>query len=340
MNLEKITRQNVKELKPYSSARDEFEGFEGVFLDANENPYDNGVNRYPDPYQTKLKQVVSELKGLEPNQILLGNGSDEVLDLLFRAFCEPKQDQVVFTAPSYGMYKVLANTNNVDYHEVFYQSDFTLNVEEVIAAIDEKTKLLILCSPNNPTGQMIPENELEQILKASNCLVVLDEAYINFSKKESWIKRLKYYPQLVVIQTLSKYYGMAGLRLGMCFASPEIVTVLNKIKPPYNINTLTQKKAIELLANIDTNYQKEVMQEKNKLESELSKLSFVNKVYPSDTNFLLVKVNDANQIYDQLLKQGIIIRNRSKEPLCDNCLRISIGTKEENQILINTLKQL
>lgn len=325
-------------MKPYSSARDEFSGIQGVFLDANENPYNNGINRYPDPYQSELKEVLAELKGVPTSNILLGNGSDEVLDLLFRAFCEPKQDNVVITAPSYGMYKVLANLNNVELKEVLLEEDFSLNTDEILEVVDENTKMILLCSPNNPTGNMIDFNVIEKLLINTNCLVVVDEAYIDFSTKKSCVDELSNYNQLVVSQTLSKYYGMAGLRLGMCFSNEDIIAVLNKIKPPYNINTLTQQKAIELLQNVNDDYKKEVINERTKLAKALSEMPFVVKVYPSEANFILVKTIDANSIYNQLLEKKIIVRNRTNEPLCENCLRITVGTPEENQILINELK--
>ena len=340
MNINSLVRENILKMKPYSSARDEFSGMDGLFLDANENPYENGVNRYPDPYQQELKTVIAKQKGVAKENMLLGNGSDEVLDLLFRAFCEPKQDSIVITAPSYGMYKVLANLNDVNYNEVRYDSDFSLDADKIIAAVDDDTKLIVLCSPNNPTGNAIPNEVIEKVLNNTNCVVVVDEAYIDFSINNSCINYLGRYNQLVVCQTLSKYYGMAGVRLGMCFASEEVITILNRIKPPYNVNVLTQQKAVELLKIVDNSYKKEVISERNRLAEELSELSFVVKVYPSDANFLLVKTIDANAVYNQLLGQKIIIRNRTNEPLCSGCVRISIGTKEENTALIAGLKTI
>lgn len=340
MDINKLVRKNVAVMKPYSSARDEFNGGEGLFLDANENPYSNGVNRYPDPYQRKLKEVLVTQKKVSIENILLGNGSDEVLDLLFRAFCEPKKNNVVVTAPSYGMYKVLANLNDVEVKEVIYESDFSLDADKIIAAANKNTKLIILCSPNNPTGNSIDSKVIEKVLNNTNCLVVVDEAYIDFSNKLSCIKSLYKFNQLIVIQTLSKYFGMAGIRLGMCFASKEVITTLNRIKPPYNVNVLTQAKAIELLQNIDLSYKNEVISERESLSKELSKLKFVEKVYPSDTNFLLLKTTDANWVYNELVQQQIIIRNRTNEPLCKDCVRISIGTKQENRILIKALNKI
>lgn len=340
MNIDQLIRKNIAAMKAYSSARDEFGGMQGVFLDANENPYNNGVNRYPDPYQRTLKKKISAMKSIATSNILLGNGSDEVLDLLFRAFCEPKQDNVIVSSPSYGMYKVLANLNNVGLKEVLLEEDFSLNPDKIIAAVDENTKMILLCSPNNPTGNSIAIEVVEKLLKNTNCLVVVDEAYIDFSKKNSFINYLSKYNQLVVSQTFSKYFGMAGIRLGICFASQEIITILNRIKPPYNVNVLTQKKALELLSNINDSYKNEVIEERKLLSGALLKFDFVRKVYPSDANFILVKTTDANYIYNELIKKQIVVRNRTKEPLCENCIRITIGTPQENQILLNALKEI
>lgn len=341
MNINNIVRFNVLKMKPYSSARDEFEGMEGIFLDANENPYENGVNRYPDPYQKELKNKIASIKGVSVGNILLGNGSDEVLDLLYRAFCEPKEDNVIMISPSYGMYKVLANLNNVELKEVMLEKDFSLDAQKIIDEVDENTKMILLCSPNNPTGNQIEFNVIKQVLENTNCLVVVDEAYIDFSEENSCIDNLSEYNQLIVLQTLSKYYGMAGIRLGMCFASEEIVAVLNKIKPPYNVNILTQNKAIELLEKAnDKNYKQEVITQRKYLTNELGKFEFVKEVYPSDANFILIRTIDANSIYNQLIKKNIIVRNRTKEPLCENCLRITVGTPAENELLLQTLKQI
>jgi len=340
MEIKNLVRDNILKMKPYSSARDEFSGMDGVFLDANENPNENGVNRYPNPYQQELKGVIAEQKGIEVDQMLLGNGSDEVLDLLFRAFCEPKQDNVILTAPSYGMYRVLANLNNVDYKEILLESDFSLDADKIIEAVDENTKLIMLCSPNNPTGNSISKEVVEKVLNNTDCIVVVDEAYIDFSLNISLIGSLDKCSQLIVCQTLSKYYGMAGIRLGMCFASQEVIAVLNNIKPPYNVNVLTQNKAVELLKTTNKEYKNEVIAERNRLSKALVEFSFVEKVYPSDANFLLVKTTNADAVYDQLLAQKIIIRNRTNEPLCKNCVRISIGTIKENTALIAGLKNI
>ncbi len=340
MNINKLIRENIAAMKPYSSARDEFSGMQGVFLDANENPYNNGVNRYPDPYQSELKKELAKIKGVSPKNMVLGNGSDEVLDLLFRAFCEPKQDNVVVTSPSYGMYKVLANLNNVELKDVLLEEDFSLNADKILEAVNENTKMILLCSPNNPTGNVIDFEVIEKLLINTNCLVVIDEAYIDFSTKVSCIEKLSKYKQLVVSQTLSKFYGMAGIRLGMCFASEEIISILNRIKPPYNVNSLTQNKAIEILKSNNDGYKNEVIEQRELLRASLAKLQFVVRVYPSEANFILIKTTDANGIYNQLIRKQIVIRNRTKEPLCENCLRITVGTLEENQLLIAALKEI
>lgn len=340
MNINELVRENIAAMKPYSSARDEFSGMQGVFLDANENPYENGVNRYPDPYQSELKSVLAKLKGVSTKNMLLGNGSDEVLDLLFRAFCEPKQDNVVVTSPSYGMYKVLANLNNVELKEVLLEEDFSLNADKILEVVDENTKMILLCSPNNPTGNVIDFEVIEKLLINTNCLVVIDEAYIDFSIKISSIEKLNKYNQLIVSQTLSKYYGMAGIRLGMCFASAEIIAILNRIKPPYNVNVLTQNKALELLKNYDNSYKNEVIVQRKLLSESLAAFPFVVKVYPSEANFILVKTTDANYIYNELIKKQIVVRNRTREALCENCIRITVGTPNENRLLITALKEI
>lgn len=340
MNIDQLIRKNIASMKPYSSARDEFNGMDGVFLDANENPYENGVNRYPDPYQSELKKELAKIKGVSSKNMVLGNGSDEVLDLLFRAFCEPKQDNVVVTSPSYGMYKVLANLNNVELKEVLLEEDFSLNADKILEVVDENTKMILLCSPNNPTGNVIDFEVIEKLLINTNCLVVIDEAYIDFSIKISSIEKLNKYNQLIVSQTLSKYYGMAGVRLGMCFASEEIIAILNRIKPPYNVNVLTQNKALKLLKNYDNSYKKEVIEQRKLLSELLAEFPFVVKVYPSDANFILIKTTDANTIYNELIKKQIVVRNRTKEALCENCLRITVGTPEENRLLITALKEI
>lgn len=343
-NINNLIRENVKGLQPYSSARDEYvsDGSEMIFLDANENPFENGVNRYPDPHQRSLKAVLAAQKGISVDHILLGNGSDEVLDLLFRAFCEPKQDNIITLPPTYGMYKVLANINHIENREVLLTKDFQPNMEAVLDQVDGNTKLIFLCSPNNPSGNSFSDASVERLLLEFPGLVVIDEAYIDFSDKESWLRRLDKHPNLVITQTLSKAYGMAGIRLGICFASTEIIAVLNKIKPPYNVNELTQERAIERLLNVDYVEAEvsDILVERSRLYEALLQITFIEKSYPSDANFILVKVDDANKRYAQILQSGVVVRNRTTQPLCENTLRLTVGTSEENEKLIEVLKSL
>ncbi len=343
-DLNYITRENVKGLKPYSSARDEYvsDGSEMIFLDANENPFENGVNRYPDPQQRSLKAVLADQKGVDPAHILLGNGSDEVLDLLFRAFCEPKEDNIITLPPTYGMYKVLSGINTIENREVLLTKDFQPNTEEILKVVDDRTKIIFICSPNNPTGNSFYDEKIIQLLDNFNGLVVIDEAYIDFSSNESWISRLADFPNLIVTQTLSKAYGMAGIRLGICIASEEIISVLNKIKPPYNVNGLTQLKALERVLDTTTLAEEvtDILTERGKLIQAIEGVPFVYEIYPTDANFVLVKVDDADKRYRQLLEKGIVIRNRSTQPLCGNTLRFTIGTQEENKKLIEVLKEI
>jgi histidinol-phosphate aminotransferase len=340
-----LVRENVKAMKPYSSARDEFEDFdtaEMIFLDANENPFENGVNRYPDPQQASVKSVLAEQNGVDNNQILLGNGSDEVLDLLFRAFCEPKIDNVITLPPTYGMYGVLANLNAIENREVLLSNDFQPKLDAIMKVVDSNSKMIFLCSPNNPTGNSLSEDSVQYLLDNFNGLVVIDEAYIDFSDKASWIQKINEYPNLIITQTLSKAYGLAGIRLGICYSSAEIIAVLNKIKPPYNVNELTQKRALERLAN-PTQIKEEInsiIAQREQLLKVLSEVKFVSKIYPTEANFILIKVDNANQRYDELIAKGIVIRNRTTQPLCVNTLRLTIGTEEENQKLIAALKSL
>ena len=343
-DINKITRENIKSMQPYSSARDEFKEFtqKMVFLDANENPFENGVNRYPDPQQRTVKKALSEIKRTNENQILLGNGSDEVLDLIFRAFCEPNKDNIITLPPTYGMYSVLANLNAIENREVILNDNFQPNVDAILAQVDENTKIIFLCSPNNPTGNSFSDESIVTLLQNFKGLVLLDEAYIDFSQKESWLIELSDYPNLIISQTLSKAYGMAGIRLGILYASVEIITILNKIKPPYNINVLTQQKALERLENYDL-----VVKQINDIKifklfliNELKKINFIEKVFPTDGNFILIQVDNATERYNQILEKGIVIRNRSSQPLCKNCLRITIGTESENTRLINVLQTL
>lgn len=341
-NLNSLVRDNVKILKPYSSARDEFEDFDTadmVFLDANENPYNSGVNRYPDPQQSSVKSILARQHKVNPNQMLLGNGSDEVLDLIFRAFCEPKVDNVITLPPTYGMYGVLANINAIENREILLSTDFQPQIEKIFEAIDDNTKMIFLCSPNNPTGNSFSEESVTTLLEHFNGLIAIDEAYIDFSEKESWLQKINQYPNLIITQTLSKAYGLAGIRLGICYASAEIIAVLNKIKPPYNVNELTQRRALERLDN--TNAIKSeiqaIIKEREELLKVLLNVKYVEKIYPTEANFVLIKVDDANKRYDDLIAKGIVIRNRTTQPLCDNCLRLTIGTKEENKKLMDAL---
>lgn len=343
-NLNNITRENVKGLSPYSSARDEYvsDGSTMVFLDANENPFENGVNRYPDPQQRSLKTILAAQKGIKEENILLGNGSDEVLDLLFRAFCEPKQDNIITLPPTYGMYKVLSGINLVENREVLLTTAFQPNIAEITKAIDEHTKLLFICSPNNPTGNSFSTAIIEELLNSFNGLVVIDEAYIDFSSEESWTSKLADCPNLIVTQTLSKAYGMAGIRLGICLASAEIIAVINKIKPPYNVNQLTQDRAIERVSDqkaVQTEVAS-ILEEREKLMETLKTISFVSTIYPTDANFILAKVDDATLRYNQLLKEGVVVRNRTTQPLCENTLRFTVGNSEENKKLAEALKRI
>ena len=344
MNLNNLIRKNIKAMNPYSSARDEFKDLKAdmVFLDANENPFETTLNRYPDPQQTALKELISKQKELPINQVLLGNGSDEVLDLIVRAFCEPNQDSILTLLPTYGMYSVLAQLNSIENIEVSLSKDFNINVDQVLKQVKPSTKLLFICSPNNPSGNIMDVNAVTRLLKAFDGLVVIDEAYIDFTTIESWMQHLNTFPNLIVTQTLSKAYGLAGIRLGTCYASKEIIAVLNKIKPPYNINSLTQQAAIEALQNNEVSDQvSSILREREKLANALASCFFVKKIYPSDANFILIKVDDANKRYDELLRHGIVIRNRTTQLGCENCLRISLGTPAENKqllTLLNTLK--
>ena len=343
-NLDTLVRENIKAMSAYSSARDEFTDFEDdmVFLDANENPFETKVNRYPDPQQLNLKTQLSSVKRVPINQILLGNGSDEVLDLIFRAFCEPNRDNIITMPPTYGMYKVLANTNAIENKEVLLVDDFQLDVNAILAEVDANTKLIFICSPNNPTGNLIASKAIETILSSFNGIVVIDEAYIDFAEAESWTTRLQEFQNLIVTQTLSKAYGMAGIRLGMCFASEEIISILNKIKPPYNVNVLTQQVALKRILE-EENVQLEItklISEREKLMNQLNTINFINHSYKTDANFILVKVDDANKRYKQLIENGIVIRNRNTQPLCENTLRFTVGTASENEKLITTLKSI
>lgn len=341
MNINNLLRENIKNLKPYSSARDEYSGDAMVFLDANENPFNEPYNRYPDPLQKELKQKISELKNISADQIFLGNGSDEPIDLLIRAFCEPGNENIVTINPTYGMYQVAADTNNVEVIKVSLSDDFQLDAKSVLKAVNPGTKLIFLCSPNNPSGNLLDKNEMIEIIQNFDGLVVVDEAYIDFAPGKSLLPEIEKYPNLVILQTFSKAWGMAGIRLGMAFASIGIIQVLNKIKYPYNLNILTQKKALELLENkeqVDT-WIKMLIEEREKMTKYLAKFHFVTKIFPSDANFLLVSVTDPRGIYNYLTDSGIIVRDRSKIHLCNNSLRITIGTMDEDNVLLQALKE-
>lgn len=341
-NINNLVRDNIKALKPYSSARDEYKDASGdmVFLDANENPFKNGVNRYPDPQQNSVKDILAAKKRISKTNILLGNGSDEVLDLIFRTFCEPNQDKIITLPPTYGMYGVLANINAVENIEVKLDLGFQPDIDSILRVADSNTKLLFLCSPNNPSGNSFKTEDIEKLLLEFDGLVVIDEAYIDFSEKKSWLNRLEEFPNLIVTQTLSKAYGMAGIRLGVCYASKEIIAILNRIKPPYNVNELTQQRALARLSNTDAVAEeiKNILVQRKWLASELEQISCVVMVYPSDANFVLAKVDDANNRYSQLIKKGIVVRNRTNQSGCENCLRFTVGTKIENEKLIEELQ--
>jgi len=340
MNLNKLIRPNILALKPYSSARDEFSGEASVYLDANENPMNAPFNRYPDPMQWELKKKIAKVKKVQPEQIMLGNGSDEPIDLVVRIFCEPKVDNIVAIDPSYGMYQVCADVNNVEYRKVLLNEDYTLNAERLLAAVDVNTKIIFLCSPNNPTGNLLNRTEMLKIVNSFEGIVVIDEAYVDFSSEKSWIEELDNYPNIIVLQTFSKAWGLASVRCGMAFASSEIISYFNKVKYPYNINILTQNFVSEHLDNEahKNEWVKMLLEQRSLLSAQLQALSFVEKIFPTDSNFLLVKVSDANAVYKYLVDKGIIVRNRNTVSLCLGCLRITVGTKDENEVLMGALK--
>ncbi|GGC52721.1 histidinol-phosphate aminotransferase [Pedobacter quisquiliarum] len=344
MDINSLQRENIKNLRPYSTARDEYKGQASVYLDANENSFGSPLpadyNRYPDPLQLDLKDAISKIKGVPIENTFLGNGSDEAIDLLYRAFCEPAKDNVIILPPTYGMYEVSANINNVEVRIINLLPNYQLDLDGIAEAIDANTKLIFICSPNNPTGNSIIRTDIETILTNFKGLVVIDEAYINFAKQRSFIKELTEYPNLVILQTFSKAWGLAALRLGMAFAGRPTIDILNKVKPPYNINQATQDLALAALQNINqvNEWIKLTVEERDKLSTDLLTIPVVKKVYPSDANFILAEVTDATGIYDFLVNQGIIVRDRSKVTLCEGCLRISIGTPAENQTLLIALK--
>ena len=342
MDLTKVIRPNILALAPYSCARDEFKGEASVYVDANESPYNNGVNRYPEPLQPEVKALLAPLKGVRASQIFLGNGSDEAIDLVYRIFCRPAVDNVVAISPSYGMYQVCADVNDVEYRAVPLTDDFQLNKEALVAQKDANTKVLWVCSPNNPTGNAFELADIEWLLQAfSEQIVVIDEAYIDFSSKPSLLTVLDKYENLIVLQTLSKAWGQAAIRCGIAYASEAIIAYFNNVKYPYNVNLLTQQQAVKVLSNPEKQRRQveEILAQRVVLQELLQSLPCVKQIYPSDANFLLVKVTDANAIYLYLQQQGIIVRNRNKVQLCGNCLRITVGTPEENATLYEAMKR-
>lgn len=345
-DLNSLLRPHIAKLQPYTSARDEYTGKEGVFLDANENPFgsitEQDFNRYPDPYQSALKEEIAKIKGVRPSQIFLGNGSDEAIDLLYRAFCNPGKDNVILLPPTYGMYEVSANINDVEIRKVALTPDFQLQPDQILAAADANSKILFICSPNNPSANKAKREDILFLLENFKGLVVVDEAYIDFSDEPSFTTELDRFPNLLVMQTFSKAWGLASLRLGMAFASKELIRILNKIKPPYNISGLTQETVLAAIrdkAKVDRMIQ-DILAEREFLKSELEKLPFVQKIHPSHSNFLLVQIPNANQIYNDLIEEKIIVRNRAKVLLCADCLRITVGTREENEALLKALSKV
>lgn len=344
--LNQLLRPHIAKLQPYTSARDEYKGSEGIFLDANENPFGSvstqQFNRYPDPYQSKLKVKISEIKEVSPSQIFLGNGSDEAIDLLFRAFCRPGIDNVILLPPTYGMYEVSASINDVEIRKIPLTEDFQLQTDKILEKADAQSKILFICSPNNPSANKMNREAILKLLRRFNGLIVVDEAYIDFSDEPSFITHLEEFPNLLVMQTFSKAWGLASLRLGMAFASKAIIQILNKIKPPYNISGLTQETVLEAIQNLKKvkNMIKEILIERDFLKLGLKELPFVIKVHPSEANFLLVKIPHAGKVYDLLIEEKIIVRNRSTVLHCDDCLRITIGTRAENLNLLHALRKV
>ena len=342
INLKDLLRPNIYNLMPYSSARDEFTGTASVFLDANENPFETGYNRYPDPYQQILKKEIAKVKGVQPNTIFLGNGSDEPIDLLFRAFCNPGKDNVIAIEPSYGMYTVSADINDIQVKKVLLSEDFELDADTLLKKVDPSTKIIFLCSPNNPSGNLLNHDEIVKVINRFDGLVVVDEAYIDFAPGSTLLSEHEQYGNLIVLQTFSKAWGLAGIRLGMAFAAPEIIAVLNKIKYPYNINALTQERALQSLKEVEqkNSWVKTIIAEREKVAKELTRFPFVVKIFPSDANFLLVKMHDAKGIFNYLMDEGVIVRDRSRVALCEGSLRITIGNEAENEALIEKLEAL
>ena len=341
MNIQELVRPTIAALKPYSSARNDYQGEASVFLDANENPMNGPYNRYPDPLQHKLKEKVATLKQVETSQLFFGNGSDEPIDLVYRVFCEPRIDNVVAIDPSYGMYLVCADINQVEYRKVLLNKDYTMDADRLLSAVDDKTKVIFLCSPNNPTGNDLSVSAVKKVLDTFGGITVIDEAYIDFSARESYLKLLPEYPNLIVLQTFSKAWGLASVRLGMAFAYPEIIGYFNKVKYPYNINILTQNFVMDELKQPErkNSWVKMLVKERAVLTENLKSLTMIRQIHPSDANFVLVKVDDPNAVYHFLVSQGVIVRNRNTVSLCLGCLRITIGTPEENAILVEALKK-
>ena len=338
-DISRYVRRAIAALTPYSTARDEYEGELGVFLDANESPYENGYNRYPDPHQKALKSQIAAIKGVPAENIFIGNGSDEAIDLVFRVFCEPREDNVVAIAPSYGMYKVAAAINDVEIREVALGEDFSLPTDALLAAADEKTKALFLCSPNNPTANSFPREELMRLVEEFDGMVVVDEAYIDFAEAKSLVGEIASHPNLVVLQTMSKAWGMAGLRVGLALADSRVVGLMSQVKYPYNINVATMKIVSDLLTKGVSEEVEQIKQQRAVVAEALAEFKFVERVYPSDANFLLVRVADADALYEHLIVNGIIVRNRTRVKGCEGCLRITIGLKEENEKLIKSLER-
>lgn len=340
--LQELVRPNIFALKPYSCARNEFTGEASVFLDANENPLNGPYNRYPDPLQLELKAKIAKMKGVRIEQIMLGNGSDEPIDLIVRIFCEPKEDNIVAIAPSYGMYEVCADVNNVEYRKVLLNEDYSLDASKLLAAVDKQTKVIFLCSPNNPTGNLLNRNEILKVINGFDGIVVIDEAYIDFASEKSWLVELDQHKNVIILQTFSKAWGLAAVRCGMAFASEEIMGYFNKVKYPYNINLLTQQFVNE---QIDQEARKQewvkmLLAQRDRLAKEFASMTLIKKVYPTDANFILVKVDDANAVYKYLMEKGVIVRNRNSVSLCGGCLRITVGTADENSELLSRLREI
>ncbi len=339
IDINSLVRDNIRNLSPYSTARDEYQGDIGIYLDANENPNDNGVNRYPDPHHTQLRERLSQLKGVASESIFVGNGSDEAIDLIFRIFCTPAKDNVVAIAPSYGMYSVAAATNDIELRTVQLEEDFSLDSDKIVQSVDANTKAIFLCSPNNPTGNSFPQEQILGLASSLGVMVVVDEAYIDFSDKPSMVANIATHPNLIILQTLSKAWGMAAIRCGQAISSPQVITYMNRVKYPYNVNKLSQEAALAGLSN-EANIALQVAQiksERERMAASLSALKLTKTVYQSDANFLLVKVEGANKLYDLLIEQGVIVRNRSSVKGCEDCLRITIGTPSENDRVIEIL---